>query len=133
MRALLLALALLAAGAALAQAPPAKPPPKPPPLGIRVNGGFDWQPLAPSLKATVTAERPSLSLFGIRWGPAGTLDFRTHFNDADLQLLLGVAGAINLPNTPWAVKLKLLSKTELQTGEPFTVGPDFQVSFSAQF
>lgn len=101
--------------------------------GFRVNGGLDLQPLRPALGFTVTVERPSFQLFGARWGPIATLKARTDFGAADVELLTGVGGAINLPTTSWAVKVKLLMHAQLQTGEPFTVGPDFQLTFSTVF
>jgi len=101
--------------------------------GFRVNGGFDLQPLTPSFNAVVTVERPSFDLFGVRWGPVATFKLQTDFTDVSAQLLTGMGGAIVLPDANWAIKVKLLVNTELQTGVPLTVGPDFQVAFSKTF
>jgi len=101
--------------------------------GFRVNGGIDLQPLRPQAGFTITVERPAFTLFGARWGPIATLKARTDFATADVELLTGVGGAINLPSTNWAVKVKLLLDTQLQTGRPFTVGPDFQLTVSTTF
>ena len=100
---------------------------------FRINGGLDLQPLRPYLGFTVTVERPSLDLLGVRWGPLGTFKANTDFQGANAQLLLGIGGAAVLPDTAWAVKVKILTSVEFQTGQPLTVGPEFQVAFSSQF
>jgi len=99
--------------------------------GFRVNGGLDLQPLRPSLGFTVTVERPSFELFGVRFGPIVTVKGQTDFQQASVQALTGFAGAVVLPSSSWSVKIKLLLNTTLQTGEPFAIGPEFQLTFSA--
>jgi len=101
--------------------------------GFRANGGIDFQPARPYLGFTVTVERPSFDLIGVRWGPIGTLRADTDFRSGSAQLMTGVAGAAVLPNTAWAVKVKILARVELQTGQPFTIGPDLQFAFATSF
>lgn len=133
MRRLLLALATLAlVGMASAQTAA----PAPPPAAhheYRISGGVDLQPLVPQLGVSVNVERPTFDLFGVRWGPVANIKARASPTEVDVQLLTGVGGAIVLPNASWSVKVKLLLHTELQTGQPFSIGPDLQVAFSSKF
>ena len=101
--------------------------------GFRANGGIDFQPARPYLGFTVTVERPSFDLLGVRWGPIGTLKADTDFKVGRAQLLTGVAGAAVLPDSSWAVKVKILANVEIQTGEPFSIGPDIQLAFATSF
>jgi len=100
---------------------------------FRVNGGIDLQPLRPQAGFTITVERPTFTLFGARFGPVATVKGETDFQQASVQALTGFAGAVVFPSSSWSVKIKLLLNTQLQTGRPFTVGPDFQLTFSTTF
>jgi len=101
--------------------------------GFRANGGIDFQPARPYLGFTVTVERPSFDLLGVRWGPIGTLKADTDFRVGNAQLLTGVAGAVVLPDSAWAVKVKILANVQVQTGRPFSIGPDIQLAFATTF
>jgi len=101
--------------------------------GFVLTGGVKFAPLTPDFAATVTLERPTFDLFGVRWGPIGTFKFETDFASLSADLKTGMGGAIILPNTSWAVKLKLLLDTQLRTGSGFEVGPVFQVDFADYF
>lgn len=101
--------------------------------GFVVSGGAKLLPLAPDFGVTITVERPSFDLFGVRWGPLGTFKFETDFSSASADLKTGVGGAVILPNTDWSVKVKLLLDTQLSTGSGLGVGPEFDVAFQARF
>jgi len=101
--------------------------------GFVLTGGVKLAPLSPYLAASVTVERPSFNLFGVRWGPLAIFKFDTDFASLNVDLKTGLGGAIILPNTDWAVKAKVLLDTQLSIGSGFEVGPVFQVDFEKHF